>query len=193
MAMQAERALKQPRRTEGGGQGRTQSFPAPRQLATPTDLKAPEVQAVTEAVNPLIADAFALFVKTKNFHWHVASSHFRDYHLLLDEQAETIFASIDVLAERVRRIGGTTIRSITHIGQLQSIDDDNESFVLPEDMIQRLLADNRHMAERQRAAIEVCDENRDTPTGNLLQEILDQTEKRIWFLHAVSQGGEHIE
>src|SRR2546421_7459325 len=98
---------------------------APRQLATPTDLKPEEVQAVTEAVNPLIADAFALYVKTKNFHWHVASSHFRDYHLLLDEQADAIFASIDVLAERVRRIGGTTIRSITHIGQLQTIDDDN--------------------------------------------------------------------
>ena len=130
-------------------------------------------------MNPLIANAFALYVKTKNFHWHVASSHFRDYHLLLNEQADAIFASIDVLAERVRRIGGTTIRSITHIGQLQTIDDDNESFVTPEQMIQRLILDNRHIAKRQRAAIAVCDENRDTPTGNILQDILDQTEKRL--------------
>src|SRR2546426_5975455 len=124
---------------------------APRQLATPTDLKPEEVRAVTETVNRLIADAFALYVKTKNFHWHVASSHFRDYHLLLDEQADAIFGSIDILA------------------------------------------DNRYLAESQRTAIAVCDQNRDTPTGNLLQEMLDQTEKRIWFLHAVSQGGQHID
>ena len=167
--------------------------PAPRQLATPTDLKPKEVQAVTEAVNPLIADTFALYVKTKNFHWHVASSHFRDYHLLLDDQADAIFASIDVLAVRVRRIGGTTIRSIGHISQLQTIEDDSEDFVVPEQMIQRLVADNRHVAERQRAAIVVCDENRDSPTSNILQEILDQTEKRIWFLHAVSHGGHNLE
>lgn len=173
--------------------GRIKSFPSPRQLATPTDLKSEEVQAVTEAVNPLIADAFALFVKTKNFHWHVSGSHFRDYHLLLDEQADAIFESIDILAERVRRIGGTTIRSITHISQLQTIADDNDDFVLPEQMIQRLIDDNRHIAELQRTAIEVCDNNRDTPTGNLLQDILDQTEKRIWFLYEISQGGHNME
>ena len=166
---------------------------APRQLATPTDLKPEEVRAVTETVNRLIADAFALYVKTKNFHWHVASSHFRDYHLLLDEQADAIFGSIDILAERVRRIGGTTIRSVSHIAELQTLEDDNEDFVLPEEMIRRLLADNRYLAESQRTAIAVCDQNRDTPTGNLLQEMLDQTEKRIWFLHAVNQGGQHME
>ena len=131
MPTQTERTSKSPRASDNSSAARIQSFPVPRQLATPTDLKPKEVQAVTEAVNPLIADAFALYVKTKNFHWHVASSHFRDYHLLLDEQADAIFASIDVLAERVRRIGGTTIRSITHIAQLQTIDDDNESFVMP--------------------------------------------------------------
>ncbi|PYM07935.1 MAG: DNA starvation/stationary phase protection protein [Candidatus Rokuibacteriota bacterium] len=169
------------------------SSAAPRQLATPTDLKPEEVRAVTEVVNRLVADAFALYVKTKNFHWHVASSHFRDYHLLLDEQADAIFNSIDVLAERVRRIGGTTIRSISHILELQTLKDDNDDFVLPEEMIRRLIADNRHIAENQRAAIEVCDQSRDTPTGNILQEILDQTEKRIWFLHAVSQGGHNME
>jgi starvation-inducible DNA-binding protein len=167
--------------------------PVPRQLATPTDLKPEETAAVCQAVNVLVADAFALYVKTKNFHWHVASSHFRDYHLLLDEQADAIFASIDVLAERVRRIGGTTLRSVSHIAELQTIDDDNDEFVLPEEMVRRLIADNRHMADRQRAAIEICDENRDSPTGNILQDILDQTEKRIWFLHAVSQGGHNME
>jgi starvation-inducible DNA-binding protein len=164
------------------------SSTTPAELATPTDLTPEEVQAICDAVNPLIADAFALYVKTKNYHWHVAGPHFRDYHLLLDEQADAILASIDTLAERVRRIGGTTIHSITHISQLQTIGDDDDEFVPPEQMIERLIADNRHLAERQRAAIEVCDGNRDTPTGNLLQDILDQTEKRIWFLHEVSQG-----
>src|ERR1700682_2657466 len=105
----------------GSGKG----YPAPKELATPTDLKPNEVQRIVEAVNPLIADAFALYTKTKNFHWHLAGSHFRDYHLLLDEQAGGIFESIDPLAERVRRIGGTTIRSIGHISQLQTIKDDN--------------------------------------------------------------------
>ena len=160
---------------------------APRELATPTDLQSDQVQAVAEAVNPLIADAFALYVKTKNFHWHVTGSHFRDYHLLFDEQAATILASIDTLAERVRKIGGTTIRSITHIGELQTIEDDDEEFVPAEEMIERLIADNRMMAEHQRAAIDVCDDNRDTPTGNILQEMLDETERRIWFLSAASQ------
>jgi starvation-inducible DNA-binding protein len=173
--------------------GRIKSFPAPKQLATPTNLRPEAVQAVVEAVNPLIADAFALYVKTKNYHWHLASSHFRDYHLLLDEQAEAIFASIDPLAERIRRIGGTTIRSITHISQLQSIADDNDDFVLPEQMIQNLINDNRQIAEKQRSAIDITEENRDTPTSNLLQEILDETEKRTWFLYEVSQGGQNME
>src|SRR5947209_17675556 len=106
------------------------SISAP-ELATVTDLNQIEQRAVTEAVNPLIADAFALYVKTKNFHWHLAGSHFRDYHLLFDEQADAIFASIDIMAERVRRVGGTTIRSISHIGQLQTIEDDNTDFVPP--------------------------------------------------------------
>jgi starvation-inducible DNA-binding protein len=171
--------------------GPVRFYPAPKPLATPTDLKPEEVRAVVEAVNPLIADAFALFVKTKNFHWHVASSHYRDYHLLLDEQAQSIFASIDPLAERVRRIGGTTIRSVSHIAQLQTIGDDNNEFVPPDRMIQELIEDNRRVAERQRAVIEVCDKNRDTPTGNILQEILDETEKRIWFLYEISTGGKN--
>jgi starvation-inducible DNA-binding protein len=163
---------------------------APRPLATPTDLSASEVRNVCEAVNPLIADTIALYVKTKNFHWHVSGPHFRDYHLLFDEQAEALLESVDTLAERLRKIGGTTIRSIAHIHRLQSVDDDDDELVPPAEMIRRLLADNRKMAEKQREAIEVCDKNKDTPTGNILQEVLDQTERRIWFLHETSQAGE---
>src|SRR6185503_18043893 len=146
-------------------EGKIRSYPAPRELATPTDLKAHEVRAVVEAINPLVADAFALYAKTKSFHWHLASSHYRDFHLLFDEQAASILESIDPLAERVRRIGGLTIRSIAHIAQLQTIADDNRDFVPADQMIQELIKDNRKMAEQQRAAIDVCDENRDTPTG----------------------------
>ena len=164
------------------------SFPAPAQLATMTDLTPQEVQAVTEAVNPLIADAFALYVKTKNFHWHLSGSHFRDYHLLFDEQADAIFASIDIMAERVRRIGGTTIRSIGHIGQLQTIADDNDDFVPAGQMVKRLMQDNEHIARMIRDAIAVCDKSRDSATSNALQEILDETERRKWFLFEVVQG-----
>src|SRR5262245_5836003 len=170
---------------------RIKSYPASKELATPTDLKPEEVRSIVEALNPLIADAFALFTKTKNYHWHVASSHFRDYHLLLDEQADSIMDSVDPLAERVRRIGGTTIRSIAHISQLQSIADDNHDFVPPDKMIQELIKDNRQLAERQRAAIDICEDNRDTPTSNTLQEVLNETEKRIWFLYEVSAGGKN--
>lgn len=159
----------------------------PKALATATDLKPDEIRAVVEAINPLVADAFALYVKTKNFHWHLSGDHFRDYHLLFDEQAAAILDSIDPLAERVRKIGGTTLRSIGHVARLQTIRDDEEEYVEALDMIRRLLADNRHMAEAQRAAIEICDNHRDTPTGNLLQEILDQTERRIWFLFELTQ------
>ncbi len=164
------------------------SYPAPKQLATVTDLTAQEAQAITEALNPLIADAFALFTKTKNYHWHLAGSHFRDYHRLFDEQAEEVFESVDLLAERVRRVGGTTIRSISHIGQLQTIQDDNDDFVPAGEMVRRLMQDNQHLAKMQRAAIEVCEKHRDSVTANVLQEILDDTEKRKWFLFEVLQG-----
>jgi starvation-inducible DNA-binding protein len=179
--------------TPGRNGKRVVSYPAPRSLATPTDLQANEVQAVVEALNPLIADAYALYVKTKNYHWHLAGSHFRDYHRLFDEQADAVFASIDPLAERVRRIGGMTIRSIEHIAQLQMIDDDNEDLVSPEVMIAHLIKDNLHMARQQRAAIEACDRARDAATSSILETILDETEKRVWFLYEISQGGEHME
>ncbi|HEX8289096.1 MAG TPA: DNA starvation/stationary phase protection protein [Pyrinomonadaceae bacterium] len=167
------------------------SYPAPMQLATPTSLASDEVREIVETVNPLIADAFALYLKTKNFHWHLSGSHFREYHLLFDEHADSIFDSIDPLAERVRRIGGTTIRSISHVSQLQTIEDDNRDLVLPDEMVAELIADNLKLARQQRDAIEICERRRDTPTSNVLQDVLDQTERRIWFLYEVSRGGEN--
>ncbi len=163
-------------------------FPAPSQLATPTDLTAQESQAITEALNPLIADLFALYVKTKNFHWHLAGSHFRDYHLLFDEQADQIFAAIDILAERVRRVGGTTIRSVSHISQLQSIADNDDDFVPAGEMVRELMEDNAHLAETQRRAHGVCEKNRDVATASLLEITIDEAERRKWFLFEITQG-----
>lgn len=168
--------------------GQVKAYPAAKQLATPTDLTEKEVQAVTEAVNPLVADALALYIKTKNFHWHLSGSHFRDYHLLLDEHADQILASVDILAERVRRIGGTTVRSVSHVSQLQTIQDDNDEFVSPGEMIRRLMDDNKHIAQQQRAAHDVCDENRDVATASVLENIIDETERRTWFLYEIAQG-----
>lgn len=164
------------------------TFPAPSQLAVTTDLTAQEAQAVTEGLNPLIADLFALFVKTKNFHWHLAGPHFRDYHLLFDEQADQLLAGIDLLAERVRRVGGTTIRSIGHIGQLQTIADDNEAFVTAREMTRRLRQDNTHLAHAQRQVHEVCDRSRDYATASILETLIDEAERRAWFLFEIEQG-----
>ncbi len=159
----------------------------PGALATVTDLGVSNVSAIAETVNPLIADAFALYVKTKNFHWHLSGPRFRDYHLLFDEQAASILDSVDVLAERLRKIGGTTLRSIDHIHRLQRIPDDNEDFVPASEMVRRLLNDNRQIAERQRSAIQLTESQGDSPTSNILQDILDQTERRIWFLFELTQ------
>jgi starvation-inducible DNA-binding protein len=164
-----------------------QATAAPPDLATPTYLRQDEAQAVRDAINPLIADALALYVKTKNYHWHVSGSHFRDYHLLFDEQAASILSSVDVLAERVRKIGGTTIRSIAHIVSLQTIEDDDDDAIPAPEMIRRLIEDNRRMAERQRAAIEICSRNRDSATESVLETVLDETERRVWFLFEVSR------
>ena len=160
------------------------------ELKTPTDLSAKEVAAVAAAVNSLIADAFSLYLKTKNFHWHLSGPHFRDFHLLFDEQAEAIFETIDVMAERVRKLGAGTIKSIGQVSRLQTITDDDNDFVPADEMVQKLLADNKTMAKALRAAIETCDENRDSPTGNILQEILDQTERRVWFLFETARSVE---
>ena len=165
-------------------------YPAPDALATPTVLKSSEVRDVVGTVNPLIADALALYLKTKNFHWHVSGPHFRDYHLLFDEQVEQLLASVDVLAERVRKLGGTTIRGVGHVSGLQAIEDDDEQVVPAGEMLQRLLDDNRLIAARQRAAIAICDANRDSVTANLLQDLLDVTERRVWFLFAAGRDAE---
>jgi starvation-inducible DNA-binding protein len=163
-----------------------------RALATPTDLTPEQVRTVTEAINPIIADAVALFMKAKNFHWHLVGSHYRDYHILFDEHAEQLMESLDPLAERVRRIGGTTLRSVGHVQALTGIDDDDDDLVLADQMIERLLDDNLHIAKQMRAAIELTQENRDHPTSDLLIDLLDATEKRIWFLHEISQGGSNM-
>src|SRR6059036_1631830 len=168
------------------------SISAP-ELATITDLNQIEQRAVTEAVNPLIADAFALYVKTKNFHWHLYGPAFRDYHLLFDEHADALLESVDVMAERVRRVGGTTIRSIGHVGHLQTIQDDDEDLVQAGEMVRRLMEDNTHIAKMIRNAIAICDANRDSPTSNNLQEILDETERRKWFLFEILQGSKNTD
>jgi len=170
---------------------KAKSYPPPHRLATPTELSPQEVRAVAEAVNPLIADAFALYVKTKNFHWHVYGPHFNDYHHMFDEQAGDILDSIDGMAERVRKIGGATIKSIGHISNLQTIEDDNDELVSPEDMVRRLAEDNVRMAKAIHDAITLCDKNRDTATSNLLQDILDKTDRRKWFLFETLQGTIH--
>jgi starvation-inducible DNA-binding protein len=165
----------------------TQAPLAPKPLATPTDLTKEQVTAVTETVNPLIADALALYIKTKNFHWHLSGRRFRDLHLLFDEQADTLLESIDTLAERVRKLGGSTLKSLGHASRLTQIADDDREFVGPQDMVKTLLEDNRKIAVAQRRAIDICDDNKDTPTGNILQELLDETERRIWFLFEITQ------
>jgi starvation-inducible DNA-binding protein len=161
-------------------------------LATPTDLTPEQVRTVTEAINPIVADAVALFIKAKNFHWHLAGSHYRDYHILFDEHAEQLMESLDPLAERVRRIGGTTLRSVGHVQALTGIADDDDDLVPADEMIERLLSDNLHIARQMRSAIELTQENRDHATSDLLIDLLDATEKRIWFLHEISQGGANM-
>ena len=162
--------------------------PAP--LATPTDLSADAVGALSAALNPLVADVFALYVKTKNFHWHVSGPHFRDYHLLLDEHAEQIFATIDELAERVRKVGGRTLRSIGHIAKLQRIADNDEEFVAPADMLRELTEDNKALTANLRNAHEVADAHGDVATASLIENFIDQAERRTWFLFEATRTAE---
>jgi starvation-inducible DNA-binding protein len=179
---------KSPARSRDGVAGR--AIPSPTRLATPTDLAPQEAQAVTAALNPLVADLIALYLKTKNFHWHVSGPRFRDYHLLFDEHAHQIFAGVDLLAERVRKLGGTTIRSVSHVGQLQTIADDDEELVAASEMARRLMADNAHLARAQRAAHEVCERSHDYATTNVLEVLIDEAERRTWFLFELTQGGD---
>ncbi len=164
----------------------------PDPLAVPTVLTREQSAAVAGALNPVIADALALYVKLKNFHWHLSGSHFRDYHLLFDEQAEATLADVDRLAERVRRAGGTTVRSVGHVARLTQIQDDDQAYVPPRAMVERLLADHRSVARSQRAAIETAEASKDYPTANVLEEVLDGTERRTWFLFEILQGGDHV-
>ena len=151
-------------------------------LGTPTDLSPANVSAITAAINPLVADAFALYLKTKNFHWHISGPHFRDYHLLLDDQGDQIFAMTDELAERVRKIGGTTLRSIGHIAKLQRVTDNDAEFVAPTDMLRELMEDNKAFTAAMRDAHEIAANNNDAATTSLLENFIDETEKRTWFL-----------
>ena len=155
--------------------------------ATTTDLSHDTVAEISGALRELLADVFALYVKTKNFHWHMSGQHFRDYHLLLDEQGEQIFAMTDDIAERARKIGGTTIRSISDISRHQRLKDNDEELVAPEDMLAELRADSQQLTRSLRAAHQLCDEHGDVATTSLIEIWIDQTERRTWFLSQIVQ------
>ena len=162
-------------------------FEAP--LITPTDLSPEATKDIAGAMNAILADVFALYLKTKNFHWHMSGPHFRDYHLLLDEQSEQIFAMTDPIAERVRKIGGMTLHSIGQIAKMQRIPDNDAPYVEPLDMIAELREDNKALAQRLREAHDVCDEHRDIATASLIEVWVDETERRTWFLFETSRAG----
>jgi starvation-inducible DNA-binding protein len=156
-------------------------------LATPTDLKPNAVKDLAGALNILVADMFGLYLKTKNFHWHVSGPHFRDYHLMLDEQADQIFATTDAIAERVRKIGATTLRSIGHIARLQHVEDNDADFVTPLDMLAELRDDSKQLTTYMREVHDLCDEHGDVATASLLEVWIDEAERRTWFLYEASR------
>lgn len=158
-------------------------------LNTPADLGPNAVRDISGALTALLADMFALYVKTKNFHWHVSGPHFRDYHLLLDEQAGQIFATTDAIAERVRKLGGMTLRSVGHIARLQRILDNDADYVTPRDMLAELREDNVQLAARIREAHGLCDEHGDIASASLLENWIDEAERRTWFLFEASRPG----
>ncbi len=162
-------------------------------LATPTDLEVAATKDISGAMNAILADVFALYLKTKNFHWHMSGPHFRDYHLLLDEQADQLFAMTDPIAERVRKVGGTTLRSIGQIARMQRVSDNDAEYVEPEDMLAELREDSKTLAARLREAHGVCEDHNDIATASLIEVWIDETERRTWFLfeasrHADSSG-----
>jgi starvation-inducible DNA-binding protein len=159
-------------------------------LATPTNLDSAAVRDISAALTTLLADMFALYIKTKNFHWHVSGPHFRDYHLLLDEQSDAIFGATDAIAERVRKIGGSTLRSIGQISQRQRILDNDADFVTPLDMLAELRQDNLQLAASMRETHSLCDEHGDVATASLLENWIDEAERRTWFLFEASRGVE---
>jgi starvation-inducible DNA-binding protein len=158
-------------------------------LRTPTTLGSNATHDISGALNVLLADIFALYLKSKNFHWHVSGSHFRDYHLLLDEQAEQISAVTDDLAERVRKIGGTTLRSIGHISRIQRVLDNDAEYVTPSDMLAELREDNMQLAANMRETHELCQQHQDVATASLLENWIDEAERRVWFLFEVTRNG----
>jgi starvation-inducible DNA-binding protein len=151
-------------------------------LKTPSDIEPKFVKDLTGALNALLADAFTLYLKTKNFHWHMSGPHFRDYHLLLDEHGDQIFAMTDDIAERVRKIGGTTIRSIGHIERLQRIKDNDAEYVAPDDMLAELMDNEMSLIQSMREVHDLCDDAGDVATASLLENWIDQTQRRHWFL-----------
>jgi starvation-inducible DNA-binding protein len=157
-------------------------------LSTPSDLAEKAADQIQHAMNPILADVFALYLKTKNFHWHMSGPHFRDYHLLLDEQAGQLLAMTDQIAERLRKIGASTLHSVGHVSRLQRIKDNDAQFVAPFDMLVELMNDNASLAARLRDAHELCDRHRDIATASLIEVWLDETENRIWFLFEATRG-----
>ena len=157
-------------------------------LQTPTDLGSNAVRDIAGALSILLADMFALYLKTKNFHWHMSGPHFRDYHLMLDEHSDQIFATTDAIAERARKIGGTTLRSIGHIGRLQRIEDNDADFVTPLDMLAELRDDNKQLTANLRETHDLCDEHGDVATTSLIEVWIDEAERRTWFLFEASRG-----
>ena len=160
-------------------------------LTVPTDLTRAAVKDIAGAMNAILADVFALYLKTKNFHWHMSGPHFRDYHLLLDEHGDQLFAMTDPIAERVRKLGGLTIKSIGHISRIQRVLDNDADYVDPADMIAELAEDNQTLAARLREAHNVCDEDRDVATASLIEVWIDETERRTWFLTEIKRGRQH--
>jgi len=158
-------------------------------LATQSDLYGNAIPEIAEALNGLVADSYALYTKTKNFHWHVSGPHFRDYHLLFDDQATEIFATVDDLAERVRKLGARTIHSIGEIARLSTIKDNDKNYVSPQDMLTELMNDNKTVIKRMRAAHEIADKHDDVATASILENFIDAAEKRNWFLFEASRKG----
>jgi starvation-inducible DNA-binding protein len=157
-------------------------------LTTPSDIDSQSIKDITGALNALLADVFALYLKTKNFHWHMSGPHFRDYHLLLDDHGDQLFAMTDDIAERVRKLGGTTIRSIGHIARLQRISDNDADYVTPVDMLSELREDEKALTLRMRAVHALCDEESDVATASLLENWIDQSQRRSWFLFEATRG-----
>ena len=176
--------------TRGNGSTKTAELRQRRDapLATPTDLTRSATKDITGAMNAILADVFALYLKTKNFHWHMSGRHFRDYHLLLDEHGDQLFAMTDPIAERIRKIGGLTIKSIGHIARLQRVLDNDAEYVDPKDMIAELAEDNKTLATRLREAHNVSEEHRDVATTSLIEVWIDETERRTWFLSEIKRG-----